>query len=119
MRLFFDSTKYGMYEPDCGLDKVYISWGHDEYMYQVMKHNKCTLPEEGLYIIRYHSFYPWHTSGDYFHLCDSRDLEMLPWIKEFNKFDLYTKKEKVPAMETLRTYYQSLIDKYCPGKLKW
>lgn len=42
-----------MYEPNCGLSKVYISWGHDEYMYQMLKHNKCTLPEEGLYIIRY------------------------------------------------------------------
>ncbi|XP_063857522.1 inositol oxygenase-like isoform X1 [Scylla paramamosain] len=113
------NTKYGMYEPNCGLDKVYVSWGHDEYMYQVLKHNKSTLPEEGLYIIRYHSFYPWHTGGDYFHLCDNKDLEMLPWIKEFNKFDLYTKKEKVPDMDKLRPYYQSLIDKYCPGKLKW
>jgi hypothetical protein len=26
------STKYGMYEPNCGLDKLLISWGHDEYL---------------------------------------------------------------------------------------
>lgn len=25
------STKYGMYKPNCGLDNVMISWGHDEY----------------------------------------------------------------------------------------
>jgi len=30
-----------------------MSWGHDEYMYQVLKHNKTTLPEEALYMIRY------------------------------------------------------------------
>ncbi|XP_050707350.1 inositol oxygenase-like isoform X1 [Eriocheir sinensis] len=113
------NTKYGMYEPNCGLEKVYISWGHDEYMYQVLKHNKCTLPEEAMYIIRFHSFYPWHGSGDYYHLCDNRDMEMLPWIKEFNKFDLYTKKQKIPDMKALQPYYQSLVDKYCPGKLKW
>ena len=51
-RLSFSSTKYGMYEPNCGLDKVYVSWGHDEYLYQVLKHNKSTLPEEGMYMIR-------------------------------------------------------------------
>jgi inositol oxygenase len=30
---FYDavySTKYGIYEPNCGLDNVMISWGHDE-----------------------------------------------------------------------------------------
>lgn len=26
------STKYGMYKPNCGLDNVMISWGHDEYL---------------------------------------------------------------------------------------
>ncbi|XP_045609340.2 inositol oxygenase isoform X2 [Procambarus clarkii] len=113
------NTKYGMYEPNCGLQNIYISWGHDEYMYRVLKHNKCTLPDEAFYIIRFHSFYPWHTGGDYMHLCDNRDLEMLPWIKEFNKFDLYTKKEEIPNVEELKPYYQSLIDKYCPGKLNW
>ncbi|XP_071540191.1 inositol oxygenase isoform X2 [Panulirus ornatus] len=113
------NTKYGIYEPNCGLKNVLMSWGHDEYMYQVLKHNKSTLPEEALYIIRFHSFYPWHCSGDYMHLCDNRDLEILPWVKEFSKFDLYTKKEETPNMKEIQPYYQSLIDKYCPGKLKW
>ncbi len=29
-----------------------MSWGHDEYLYQVLIHNKATLPKEGLYMIR-------------------------------------------------------------------
>jgi inositol oxygenase len=29
------ATKLGIYEENCGLDKVVMSWGHDEYMYQV------------------------------------------------------------------------------------
>ena len=33
--------------------------------------------------IRLHSFYPWHDSGDYMYLCDSHDLDMLKWVKEF------------------------------------
>ena len=38
---------------------------------------------KGLYMIRFHSFYPWHGSGDYDHLCNSEDREMMAWIKEF------------------------------------
>ena len=47
------STEYGMYEPNCGLDNVLISWGHDEYLYQVLKNHGTTIPEEGLAMIRY------------------------------------------------------------------
>src|SRR6201996_8208875 len=39
------STKYGVYEPNCGLDKVQLSWGHDEYVYHMMKDY---LPEPAL-----------------------------------------------------------------------
>ncbi|XP_016105555.1 inositol oxygenase [Sinocyclocheilus grahami] len=113
------NTEFGIYEPKCGLDNILMSWGHDEYLYRVMKFNKCTIPEEGLYMIRFHSFYPWHSNGDYMHLCNDKDLQMLPWVKEFNKFDLYTKSTELPDVGSLRPYYQSLIDKYCPGILRW
>jgi len=36
-----------------------------------------------------------------------------------SKFDLYTKSSGVPDIETLKPYYQGLIDKYIPGKLQW
>jgi len=113
------NTKFGIYSPHCGLEKVLMSWGHDEYMYQVLVHNNCKLPEEALYMIRFHSFYPWHTSEDYDHLCSLKDFRMKPWVLEFNKFDLYTKKNELPNAEELMPYYQSLIDKYIPGILKW
>lgn len=29
------NTKYGVYSPNCGLDNVMMSWGHDDYMYLV------------------------------------------------------------------------------------
>src|SRR5262245_8222854 len=47
-------TRLGVYEEGCGLDQVQISWGHDEYIYHVAKDH---LPEEALYMLRYHSFY--------------------------------------------------------------
>ena len=53
MNYFFNSTEYGIYEPHCGLDNVMISWGHDEYLYQVLKNHGSTIPEEGLAMIRY------------------------------------------------------------------
>ncbi|XP_045219272.2 inositol oxygenase isoform X2 [Macaca fascicularis] len=90
-----------------------------EYMYQVMKFNKFSLPPEAFYMIRFHSFYPWHTGSDYQQLCSQQDLAMLPWVQEFNKFDLYTKCPDLPDVDKLRPYYQGLIDKYCPGILSW
>ncbi|XP_010564354.1 PREDICTED: inositol oxygenase [Haliaeetus leucocephalus] len=113
------STEYGMYQPHCGLENVLMSWGHDEYMYRVMKFNNFALPKEAFYMVRFHSFYPWHAHGDYLHLCTEEDLRMLPWVRELNKFDLYTKQEELPDMQQLRGYYQSLINKYCPGQLCW
>ncbi|KAF7324423.1 hypothetical protein MVEN_02642900 [Mycena venus] len=41
------STEYGVYKPHCGLDNVMLSWGHDEYLYHVLK-EQSSLPEEGL-----------------------------------------------------------------------
>ncbi|XP_046909266.2 myo-inositol oxygenase [Dermatophagoides farinae] len=114
------NTEYGIYQPNCGLKQVVMSWGHDEYMYQVLKnHPDCSLPEQAFYIIRFHSFYPWHTGGDYYHLCSKHDLHMLPWIREFNKFDLYSKTPEIPDIPKLVPYYQSLIDKYIPGLVSW
>lgn len=77
------STEYGIYEKNCGLENVLMSWGHDEYLYQVLKHNGTTIPEEGLYMIRFHSFYPWHTGGDYKHLTNEKDESMMKWVLEF------------------------------------
>ena len=77
------STKYGIYSAGCGLDNVMMSWGHDEYLYRVLINHGATLPDEALYMIRYHSFYPWHSGGDYMHLCNDKDMQMLPWIRKF------------------------------------
>ena len=72
-----------MYKPGCGLDKLTMSWGHDEYLYRVLKHNNTKIPEIGLAMIRYHSFYPWHAGGDYEYFTTDKDREMRNWILEF------------------------------------
>jgi len=116
------STECGVYKPNCGLDNVQFSWGHDEYMYQVCVQNKCTLPPQALAIIRYHSFYPWHTYGAYDHLCSDADRANLKWVKEFQHFDLYSKTARRIDVASVKPYYLSLVDKYFGSrdrKLNW
>jgi len=105
------NTKYGIYEPNCGLDNVHMSWGHDEYLYAAMKNY---LPEPALYIIRYHSFYAQHKEEAYSHLMNEHDHEMFKWVKTFNPYDLYTKSPKAPNVAELRPYYEDLASKYLP-----
>lgn len=110
------NTKYGIYQKNCGLDKVMLSWGHDEYMYHIAKLNS-KLPIEGLAMIRYHSFYPWHQENAYSYLMDSHDKEMLEAVRAFNKYDLYSKIDEAYDIETLRPYYLDLIDEFFPTKV--
>lgn len=37
----------------------------------------------------------------------------------FNRFDLYTKAEQRPDIPKLWPYYQTLIDRFLPGKISW
>ncbi|HEY6082942.1 MAG TPA: inositol oxygenase family protein [Chitinophagaceae bacterium] len=109
------NTEYGVYEPHCGLDQVQLSWGHDEYMYQI---TKDYLPEPALYMIRYHSFYAQHRENAYDHLMNDRDREMFKWVSKFNPYDLYSKNPAPPVLEELKPYYENLIAKYLPGKIR-
>jgi inositol oxygenase len=109
-------TKCGIYEPHCGLDKVHMSWGHDAYIAHVVKDY---MREEALYMLRYHSFYPWHQQGAYGHLLSKHDEEMLPWVLKFNPYDLYSKGAAKPDLKQLKPYYDDLIAEFFPGKIDW
>jgi inositol oxygenase len=110
------NTKYGVYEPNCGLRNVHMSWGHDEYVYHMVKDY---LPEPGLYMLRYHSFYAQHRENAYDHLMDDHDREMFKWVKLFNPYDLYSKNPNPPDWAKLRPYYEDLVAKYLPSTLKF
>lgn len=119
------STEHGIYTPGCGLDDVMLSWGHDEYLYHICK-AESTLPEEALAMIRYHSFYPWHSAGGYQWMMNEKDERMLAAVRAFNPYDLYSKSDEVPKVEDLKEYYQGLINEYFPPRegeearvLKW
>ena len=109
-------TACGIYTVNCGLDNVQLSWGHDEYLYQV---TRSYLPEPALYMIRYHSFYPGHKERAYDHLMNDHDREMFQWVRAFNPYDLYSKSAARPDVKTLKPFYEELIAEYFPAALDW
>lgn len=123
------SKPEGIYKTGCGLNKLLMSWGHDEYLYQVLKNYYTTrliqpvdkLPNIALDIIRYHSFYPWHTSRAYQWAETQYDRDiLLPAVLDFNKCDLYSKSNKpFVVTEEMKDYYTGLIAKYLPGVISW
>ncbi|AVC44329.1 hypothetical protein B4919_05815 [Francisella tularensis subsp. novicida] len=116
-------THYGIYKRECGFDNVDMSFGHDEYIYKVFEQGS-NIPYEGLYLLRYHSFYPWHTPQTgglaYQQLANEKDWLLLPLLKAFQKADLYSKLPELPAKEVLETKYKALLDKWIPKKkINW
>lgn len=111
------NSDLGIYTAKCGLHNLKFAYGHDEYLYNMLIANKCSIPPEGLAMIRFHSAYPWHTGGAYRQFMLDSDYDIMKWVLEFNKFDLYTKDERgldclASSPSDLWPYYQAIIDKY-------
>lgn len=109
-------SKYGIYEPNCGLENVHMSFGHDGYIAEVMR---PYLRDEALYMLRFHSFYAWHRHGAYQHLEDEKDKAMIEWVKKFNPYDLYSKGHSKPDLKQLKPYYDDLFAEFLPEKISW
>lgn len=56
-----------------------MTWGHDEYLYQVLE-AQSSLSEEALFAIRFHSCYPLQKAKDprYLALMNDQDRKLLP-----------------------------------------
>lgn len=115
--------KLGIYEENCGFENLIMSFGHDEYLAKTLEESEnCSLPEEAIYLIRFHSFYPWHSPEKnveniplvrgYMHFASKKDWKMLPLLKAFHQSDLYSKERKIPDIGKLEPYYRRLIGKY-------
>jgi inositol oxygenase len=109
-------TQYGIYEPNCGLDNVHLSWGHDEYIYYV---TRPYLPEPAQYMLRYHSFYPAHRHGAYRYLMNGHDEQMFDWVRKFNAYDLYSKGRERPNLKEIKPYYEDLVAEFFPSAVDW
>jgi len=106
----------GVYREGCGLRQLHLSWGHDEYLYHVVKDH---LPEPALYMIRYHSFYAAHKERGYEHLMSEHDQEMFAWVRAFNPYDLYSKAAARPDVAALKPFYEELIAEFFSATLAW
>jgi len=109
-------SRYGIYKPNCGLDNVHLSWGHDEYIYTA---TRKYLPEEAQYMLRYHSFYAAHKHGAYRHLMNEQDERMFEWVRKFNAYDLYSKGRERPNVKEICPYYEDLVAEFFPEKISW
>lgn len=121
-----DSSEYnkydknGIYSEGCGLDNIIISYGHDEYFYNVLKGNKNhKISQKYMNVIRYHSFYPWHTNGEYKHLMTKKDYITLKNVLHFNEFDLYSKNDSIIITTETKKYYDTILDEFFEGELNW
>ena len=113
-------SKLGIYEYGCGIDNLYLSFGHDEYLYQVLKQNtNHKIEKKYMDIIRFHSFYPWHTGNDYYYFMNEKDKETLKNIKLFNQFDLYSKTDDINISNETKKYYDNLLGEYFQDELFW
>jgi inositol oxygenase len=95
------------------LDKVHLSFGHDEYVFQVARNY---LPEEGRFMLRYHSFYAAHRHGAYRHLMNQHDEEMFAWVRKFNPYDLYSKGRERPAGRPFFLFVRIRCPSFSPTK---
>lgn len=109
-------TECGIYQRNCGLDKVHLSWGHDEYIYRATRN---FMPESAQYMLRYHSFYAAHRHGAYRHLMNSHDEKMFEWVNKFNPYDLYSKGLEKPNAKEIMPYYEDLVAEFFPSEIDW
>ena len=113
-------TKYGIYRKNCGIENLKMSFGHDEYLYMVLKgNNNHKLSDKYINIIRFHSFYPWHTGNDYNHFMNEKDKELLQNVLSFNKYDLYSKGDSTIISDEIKRYYNNLLNDFFPDTLNW
>jgi len=115
------NSKLGIYEANCGLSHLKMSYGHDEYLYQFLRKNNCRMPEIGMNVVRFHSFYAWHKENEYTYFMTPEDELLHQWVTRFSNSDLYSKThlnfEKDYVESTLKPYYQSLMEKFFPNQI--
>jgi len=114
------ATTTAVPEPECGFGSLLFTFGHDEYLYQVLRHNarrrKIKIDDTAgwdlLYVIRFHSFYPWHQHKAYSEYADLTDRVALPLLQQFSRADLYTKHNDPLDPSRYKAYYDGLMRRY-------
>ena len=99
-----------------GFENFHFSWGHDEFLAKTLEMNNTNLPEEAIYLIRYHSFYSWHSPRNnkrgYIDVASNYDWYMLPLLKAFQKSDLYSKNKEIPKIDKIKKSFNNSFENY-------
>lgn len=96
----------------CGLMSLTFT-GHDEMLWKALLQTEHTLPQQALYCIRFHSFYPYFDQGAYSEYTNDYDTHMLPILKKFNNYDLYSKDNQI-ITDAIRTDINNIVNMYLP-----
>ena len=84
-------------------------------MYYIAKDH---LPEEGLYMLRYHSCYPIHREKQYGHLMNKHDEEMFGWVAS-SALTTCTPRGRASGRREVGPYYEDLAAEFFPDKIRW
>jgi inositol oxygenase len=106
------NSPLGIYQPQCGLESVFMSWQANEYLYLLLLLNETKMPPAALFILRHQKFHTLKTS--YSALCSPENLSWLPLLSSFRDLTTYRKVDvpnRLPPAE-LRKHYELLISKY-------
>ena len=106
-----------LYEAKCGFNNMMFT-GHDEFIYLSLMNSKHLLPPYAVYVARFHSFHAWHEHMAYKDYASQEDYDMIPYINEFSRCDLYHKHSEPVDQET-REQIDMIANKYFPFGLKF
>ena len=68
----------------CGLESAMASWTSSEYMYRMLKHNNCGLPDEGFKLLKLGALVDWHTHGRHDEFSDDSDEQVRQSVADFH-----------------------------------
>lgn len=120
------NSKYGIYQPHCGLANVSLLWTGPEYMYHMLVANSLGTPPEALSVLKLFSLNDWYMRNEYMHLANDEDIENLSLIAEFDVLRKAARRQCTTELsdedcnDLWCRYYQPVAEKYEIAEvLKW
>jgi Myo-inositol oxygenase len=94
-------------------------------VYHVLKHsNVCSIPPEGLAMLRFYPLEPWHAGGAYTKLCTQQDKLHLESVRRFDQsrratLRSVTHRHRAVDVDAELIKLRPLVNHYVPGALIW
>jgi hypothetical protein len=105
-----------------GLDACVVSFGHAEYLYQVLRRSPgVCLPELAFRVVRYHELAAFR-DGRLLELEDAADRHARPVMRAFAAADNHRRPVvaiSAASVAKLRDRYAALVETWLPEELRW